>query len=224
MRNLIRKFQSYWLADASFITLLVMLITAVFVLPVIMEHTGQGVLLFNILLLSVFFSGIFSTSSVGLISLSAILFSIHLTLRLIRFGENPYSFFVMENVIGIANAMVFIFINLRLLFRDQIVNSYRIIGAVNVYLLLALTGALTLEVIHAATGVSLGGNVVLTGKDDDYVHFIYFSLASLTTVGFGDIYAVSTSAKMLATFLSTLGVLFPAIIIARLVGLASSQG
>jgi hypothetical protein len=84
-------------------------------------------------------------------------------------------------------------------------------------------GALTLEVIHAATGASIAGNVVLSGKDDDYVHFIYFSLASLTTVGFGDIYAVSTSAKMLATFLSTLGVLFPAIVIARLVGLASGR-
>jgi Ion channel len=83
-------------------------------------------------------------------------------------------------------------------------------------------GALALEVIHATTGVSLGGNVVLSGKDEDYIHFIYFSLASLTTVGFGDIYAVSGSARMLATFLSTLGVLFPAIVIARLVGLAAS--
>ena len=221
MRKLIRNFQSYWLADASFVTLLIMLIAAVFILPVIMDISGHGVLLFNILLLSVFFSGIFSTRSVGLIAVSAILFSIHLTLRLIRFGDNPYSFFVLENVIGIANALVFIFI--QLLFRDQIVNTYRIVGAVNVYLLLALMGALTLEVIHAATGVSLGGNVVLSGKDNDYVHFIYFSLASLTTVGFGDIYAVSTSAKMLATFLSTLGVLFPAIVIARLVGLASSR-
>ena len=223
MRNLVRKFQAYWLADASFVTLLVMLIAAVFVLPVIMEVSGHGVLLFNILLLSVFFSGIFSTRSVGLMSVSAILFSFHLALRLIRLGENPYSFFVLENVVGIANTLVFIFINLRLLFRDQIVNTYRIVGAVNVYLLLALMGALTLEVIHAATGVSLGGNVVLSGTDDDYVHFIYFSLTSLTTVGFGDIYAVGTSARMLATFLSTLGVLFPAIVIARLVGLASSR-
>jgi hypothetical protein len=186
-----------------------------------MELSGRGVLLFNILLLSVFFSGIFSTRSVGLISISAILFSIHLALRIIRFGENPYSFFVLENVIGIANAFVFIFINLRLLFRDQIVNAYRIIGAVNVYLLFALMGALTLEVIHAATGGSIGGNVVLSGMDDDYVYFIYFSLASLTTVGFGDIYAVNAPAKMLATLLSTLGILFPAIIIARLVGLSS---
>lgn len=223
MRNLIRNFQSYWLADTSFVTLLIMLVAAVFVLPVIMEFSNHGVLLFNILLLSVFFSGIFSTRNVWLIALTAILFSIHLSLRLIRFGENPYSFFVLENVIAIANALVFIFINLQLLFRDNIVNAYRIIGAVNVYLLMALVGALSLEVIHATSGVSIGGNVLLSGKDDDYAQFIYFSLASLTTVGFGDIHAVNASSRMLATFLSTVGVLFPAIVIARLVGLAASQ-
>ncbi len=157
-------------------------------------------------------------------SLSAVLFSTHLALRLIRFGENPYSFYVLENVIGIANAFVFILINFRLLFRDQIVNAYRIIGAANVYLLLALTGALAVDIIHAVTGASIAGNVVLSGTDEDYVHFIYFSLAALTTVGFGDVYAVNAAAKMLATFLSALGILFPAIVIARLVGLASSRG
>jgi len=223
MRNLITRLQSYWLADASFVTLLIMLITAVFVLPVVMEISTRGVLLFNVLLLCVFLSGIFSTRNPVLIVLSASLFSIHLALRIIRFGENPYSFFVLENVIGVANTLVFIFINFQLLFRDRIVDAYRIIGAVNVYLLLALMGALTLEIIHAATGASIGGNIVLSGTDEDYGHFIYFSLASLTTVGFGDVHAVSTPAKMMATFLSALGILFPAIVIARLVGLASSR-
>ena len=73
------------------------------------------------------------------------------------------------------------------------------------------------------TGASIGGHVELRGTDEDYVHFIYFSLVSLTTVGFGDVYPINAAAKMLATALSTLGVLFPAIVIARLVGLASSQ-
>ena len=223
MRNLIRQLQAYWLADASFVTLLLMLIAAVFILPVLMEVSDHGLHLFNILLLGVFFSGIFSTRRMGLIAVSAILFGVHLTLRLIRFGDNPYSFYVVENVIGVANILVFIFINYRLLFRDEVVNAYRIIGAVNIYLLLALMGALTFEIIHVTTGTSLGGNVVLNGSDSDYVHFIYFSLSSLTTVGFGDIYAVNTSARMLATFLSTLGILFPAVVIARLVGLASKQ-
>lgn len=223
MRKLITTLQSYWLADASSVTLLIVLIAAVFVLPIIMGTTDRGVLLFNILLLAVFFSGIFSTRSVALISVSAILFSMHLVLRIIRFGENPYSFFVLENIIAIANTLIFIYINFRLLFRDQIVNAYRIIGAVNVYLLFALMGALTMEIIHALTGASLGGNVVLTGTDADYAQFIYFSLASLTTVGFGDIYAVNPPARMLATFLAALGMLFPAIVIARLVGLAGGQ-
>jgi hypothetical protein len=224
MRNLIKKIQDYWLADASFVTLLIMLITAVFILPVLMEVSGHGLRIFNILLLSVFLSGIFSTRSVALIAVSAILFGVHLTLRLIRFGDNPYSFYVFENVVGVANILVFIFINNRLLFRDEVVNAYRIIGAINIYLLLALMGALTFEIIHAATGSSLGGNVLLKGSDSDYVHFIYFSLTSLTTVGFGDIYAVNTSARMLSTFLSTVGILFPAVVIARLVGLASKPG
>ena len=223
MRNLIRNFQSYWLADASFVTLLIVLIAAVFVLPVIMDISGHGVLLFNILLLSVFFSGIFSTRSVGLIAVSATLFSIHLALRLIRFGENPYSFFVLENVIGIANTLVFIYINLRLLFRDQIVSTYRIIGAVNVYLLLALMGALTLEVIHAATGASLGGNVVLSGTDNDYVYFIYFSLTSLTTVGFGDITPAMDLTKAFAATEAVLGQLFLVTVVARVVSLIGQQ-
>jgi hypothetical protein len=111
-----------------------------------MEYSSHGVLLLNMILLSVFFPAS-SQHSLALISVSAILFGIHLTLRIIRFGENPYSFYVLENVIGIANTLVLVFINLRLLFRDESVNAYRIVGAVNVYLLLALMGALTLEII-----------------------------------------------------------------------------
>ncbi len=218
---LIKKVRSYWLGDVSFVVLLIMLVSVVFVLPIIMDISEHGVLLFNVLLLSVFLSGTFSTDNYWVMMLSAILFGVHLTLRLIRFGDNPYSYYVLENVVAIANTAVFLYINFRLLFRDQSVNVYRIIGAVNVYLLLALMGALTLEVIHAVSGVSIGGNVELTGADQDYAHFIYFSLASLTTVGFGDIYPISTAAKMVAASLAAIGILFPAIVIARLVGLAS---
>jgi hypothetical protein len=221
MLFLIKKFRSYWLGDVSFVVLLIMLVAVVFVLPVIMENSEQGVLLFNVLLLSVFLTGMFATNNYLVMMVAAILFGIHLTLRIIRFGDNPYSYYELENVVAIANTVVFLYINFRLLFRDQSVNVYRIIGAVNVYLLLALMGALTLEVIHAVTGVSIGGNVILSGTDRDYANFIYFSLASLTTVGFGDIYPVSMAAKMVSTSLSAVGILFPAIVIARLVGLAS---
>lgn len=223
MKKYVDKLQRYWLADVSFATLLFMLIGAVFVLPIVMANSDQGVLMFNILLLSVFLTGAFSTPNKWLITLSISLFTVHLVLRIVRFGDNPYSYYVLENAIAIANTLLFIIINLRLLFRDQSINTYRIIGAINVYLLFALMGALVLEVIHATTGSSIEGNVELQGNDIDYIHYIYFSLSSITTVGFGDIYPVNVFSKMLATFLSVIGILFPAVIIARLVGLAASK-
>lgn len=72
-------------------------------------------------------------------------------------------------------------------------------------------GALSFEVINALTEISIAGNINLKGTDEDYVHFIYFSLVSLT-VGFGDVFPVSMETKIMLVFLSAVGVLFPAIV------------
>lgn len=223
MQKFLKKLQSFWLKDYSFVLLLVMLVLVVFIIPVIMENSEHGIFLFNTILLSVFLSGIFSTRNKWLVITSASLFILHCVLRLVRFGDNPYSFYILENIIAILNTIVFIVINMRLLFRNKSVNVYRIIGAVNVYLLCALMGALSFEVINALSDISIAGDVSLTGTDVDYVHFIYFSLVSLTTVGYGDVYPVSVEAKMLSVFLSALGALFPTVVIARLVSMSYSR-
>lgn len=216
----IDKFRSFWLEDLSFVILLLMLLLIVFCVPIIMSNSVHGIQLYNIILLSVFFSGIFSTRNKWLILISGMLFAAHFLLRFIRFSDNPYSFNITENIVAILNTLVFIIINFQLLFRNSSVNFYRIIGAVNIYLLFALMGALAFEAIYAVQGVSIGGAIELQGNDQDYVHYIYFSLVSLTTVGFGDIYPLSVETKMLSVFLSALGILFPAVIIAKLVGMS----
>lgn len=119
---------------------------------------------------------------------------------------------------------VFIFLNFRMLFRNYEVNFYRVIGAVNVYLLLAILGAFGFEVIQIVVGSSISGiesgtsGHELYGQDSDFPSYIYFSLVSLTTVGFGDLVPVNILSKMLATMLSTVGILYPAVVIAKLVG------
>ena len=47
---------------------------------------------------------------------------------------------------------------------------------------------------------------------------LYFSFTTLTTVGYGDILPVSSIAKVFANLEGMLGVLFPAVFIAKLVG------
>ncbi len=217
MNDYIKKVKEYWLSDTSFITLLVMLIVMVFVMPVLIESGAVNVIILNSLFLGLYFIGIFSSREMWIVYLSSILFVSHVVLQLIRFDDTPNEFYLIERLVGLVNMCLFMFINIRLLFRNDETNTYRIIGAVNVYLLFALMGAFIFEILKINTGHSVAGNIVLYGNDTDYATYVYYSLASLTTVGYGDIYPDGMPARMISVMLSAIGILYPAVIIARLI-------
>lgn len=223
MNNLIEKTKNYWISDASFVTLLVMLLFTVFVLPVMIDREGDTTIFLNIMFIILFFVGIFSAREKGFLIASITMVTVHLLLRLIRFTDNPYEFYLLERIVILFNLLLLIFINIRLLFRDQKVNAYRVVGAVNVYLLVALSGAFGFEVIQLLTGDSIGGEIEFSGMDVDFGDYMYFSLVSISTVGFGEIYPVNMSSKMLSVFLSALGILYPAVVIAKLVSFATER-
>jgi hypothetical protein len=223
MFDYLKKTKKYWISDVSFVTLLGMLVFTIFILPVLIDKEEDTALFLNLMFIFLFFVGVFSSNKKSYQTASISLLSIHLTLRLIRFTDNPYEYYILERVVIILNLILFAFINISLLFRDKEINTYRVIGAVNVYLLLALTGAFGFELIQLTLGNALGGNVTLIGKDGDYGTYIYFSLECISTVGFGDIYAINKAAKMLAVFLSVLGILYPAVVIAKLVSISTEN-
>lgn len=119
--------------------------------------------------------------------------------------------------------MLNILINFRLLFRDGDFNLERVLGAVNVYLFFALLGTMLFDLIQLTFGSSLTGNLVLTGNNHDFVHYIYFSMVSLTTVGFGDLFPANHAARMLSVGLAAIGILYPAVVIAKLVSLGTDR-
>jgi hypothetical protein len=102
------------------------------------------------------------------------------------------------------------------------VSVHRVMGGVAAYLLIGLTCAfaykLILEIIpdaiHFQTPLAAG---VATGEPG---RLIYFSFEILTTVSFGDAYPVHRVARSLATAEALIGQLYPAILIATLVGMA----
>ena len=217
VKHAFNSFTDYWLTDASFAVLLLILIFTVFVLPILIEYGHVHALFVNTVFLFLFFTGIWSSRYRLLVVLTTVLFMTQLGLRILRFSDYDFEFYLIERIVGILNMMVFIFLNIRLLFRNDEVNIYRVIGAINVYLLVAILGAFIFEIIYLTTGSGIGGDVALEGIDKDFALYIYFSLVSLTTVGFGDLYPVQVMSKMLSVFLSTIGILYPAVIIARLV-------
>lgn len=229
VRKVLRRITDYWLNDASFVVLLVALVFTVFVLPILIDYGHVKMLFVNIVFIFLFFTGIWISDNKLLISLTTILFLCQLVLRIVRFSDLPVEFYLQERVIGLLNMMVFIFLNIRLLFRNYEINIFRIIGAINVYLLVAIFGAFAMEVIQISAGSSITGLSSelsikeLTGVDQDFSTYIYFSLVSLTTVGYGDYLPINIMSKMLAVFLSTTGILYPAVVIAKLVGSSSGE-
>ncbi|MDX5477192.1 potassium channel family protein [Fontibacter flavus] len=215
--------KKYWESDVSFISLLLMLLVIVFILPVLIDRETDNALFLNLMFIILFFIGIFSAREKVFVIASITMLTLHVSLRLVRFGDNPFEFYLLERIVVILNFALFMLINFRLLFRDDEVNAYRIIGAVNVYLSLALIGAFAMEVIQLTTGNSIEGNIQLTGRDEDFGDYIYFSLVSLSTVGFGDVHPVNISSKMLSSFLSVVGILYPAVVIAKLVSFSTKK-
>lgn len=223
VRKVLGQLNDYLLNDISFVALLGILVFTVFLLPVLIEYGHLNLFFVNLVFIFLFFTGIWSSSNPYLIGLTAFLFFCQLTLKLLRLTDLDANIYLLERVFGLVNTGVFIYVNLRLLFRDQEVNLYRVIGAINVYLLLAVMGAFGFEVIHLLVGTSITGSAAgnpvqeLSGLDKDFSTYIYFSLVSLTTVGFGDYTPINILSKMLAVFLSTVGMLYPTVVIARLV-------
>jgi hypothetical protein len=93
----------------------------------------------------------------------------------------------------------------------------RLYVSVALYLLIGLNWFVLYQVIDllqplsfAEAGVPLAGKI-LPSK------LLYFSLVSLTTLGYGDIVAVRPAARMIATLEAAAGVLYIAITVARLV-------
>jgi hypothetical protein len=110
------------------------------------------------------------------------------------------------------------------LFRQRDVTTNMIFGAVVAYLLAAVGFAYLYEVLElfqpgAFSGVPDGASPQALGDA-----LLYFSLVTLTTVGYGDILPVSGLARPLAVLEGVFGTLYLAVMIARLVGLHIAAG
>jgi hypothetical protein len=222
MKKHFYSFRNYWIQDISFSTLLLFLIITIFISPLYISYDSKnGILLLNILLIFLFFSGIFSSLHRLWIFVNSLLLFSHIVLKVVRLYFDILDFYVLENTIATFNLLALVLVNFKLVFRDNCINFHRIIGAINIYLMIGLIGAYVFENIYLLTGFSIKGNFSLTSTDKDFIEYIYFSFASLTTVGFGDIYATHTASKLFAVFLSAFGMLYPAVVIARLVSLAT---
>lgn len=90
-----------------------------------------------------------------------------------------------------------------------------VFASVSAYLLLAIAWAVSYDLIYVLSPQSFGG--AKDGLELTLNHFIYFSLTTITTLGYGDITPVSVPVGIWATLEAATGVFYMAILVARLV-------
>ena len=123
-------------------------------------------------------------------------------------------------VLSLLSAVAFLLIVLWWVYREGPVTGHRVRGAVAGYLLLALCFSLAYDLIEYVHPGSF--TLALGGVQDIHTRsasFLYFSVVTLPTVGFGDIAAVHPVARSLVMVEALIGQLYPAILLARLVTL-----
>jgi len=152
--------------------------------------------------------------------------------------ERIAMFFSTNPDLGIAGSMswllFFAFITwheLRAVLRQREVTSETICMSISVYLLMGLTWGFLYSLIyqlqpHAFSFPS--SDVLTTGlptekREPVFMVLIYFSLVTLTTIGYGDISPVTMKARYAAIAEGVTGQFYLAILVARLVGMQMSR-
>jgi voltage-gated potassium channel len=114
---------------------------------------------------------------------------------------------------------------LRAVIRQRTITAETISMSISVYLLMGITWGLLYVVIYLRHpgAFSFPGSNVSPTEETLYPTLVYFSLTTLSTIGFGDITPVVMQARYAAVAEGITGQFYMAILVARLVGIYMSR-
>lgn len=116
------------------------------------------------------------------------------------------------------------FFVLRHLVRVQAVTTDTMMSAISGFLLLAMFWATLYSIVELIEpGSYLVHDKPVGDHPTGHVVFLYFSLVTITTLGYGDIVPGTPRAGMLASLEAVVGQLYVAILIARIVSMRASE-
>jgi hypothetical protein len=91
-------------------------------------------------------------------------------------------------------------------------------GAVSVYLLIGIVFGQLYDLVETLHPGSFAAGFLEAGDSPGWTLLIFYSFMTLTTVGYGDITPATDATRSLAILEGAIGVLYVAILIARLIG------
>lgn len=217
-----RALRDFWTKDHGLTWLLTMLAIAIFLILPIVHRMEVATLVFTVLFAGIILSGVQAMGMPRSIRLCGYLLAVvcvlsHIAVFFLTWpGLDVIELIFNGLALGFLDGIV-----LYRVFSPGVINANRIMGAVAVYLIAGLVFADCFELMEVLFPGSLriGTEVGHLSKGS----FVYFSFATLTTAGYGDIVPVAPFTRSLATLEAVIGQLYPAVFIGSLISLSAQR-
>ena len=206
----------------STVQLLVALALLFFFFPFV-EEVKAGDLIVSILLSVVLLCAVLAVASSRRTLIVALLLAIPAVagrwINHFRPDLVPPAIFLIAGLVLVA----FVVVNLlRFVLRAPSVNVEVLCASISAYLMLGLMWTMAYWLVDRLTPGAFAFNTNAGRQSMNGFNAFYFSFITLSTVGYGDITPVSKAARMLAAMEAMTGLLYVAVLIARLVSLYSA--
>ncbi len=208
----------FWRKESGLSGMFLLLIIMHFVLIPLFGSFSFFMVMLNVFWMLFLMAGIFSLATTYR---QAILISIVPTLFIIFgwisvFYSTPFVLFT-EISLTIATFLLLIVLVLIKVFEPGRMSRYRIVGSIIVYMLLANLWAVVYLFIYEHLQGAFQLTLPSFESNSWYANFMYFSYITITTTGFGEIVPLHPIARSLVQLEAIIGVLYPVILIGRLV-------
>jgi len=218
MLTTMNRLSLFWSTDRSLSVFLGLLLVAVFIVLPLAEQEGMLIASvgFSVLLVAGVALVAKNRMTRGLVAGAAgVALIIHWTQHVVPgTGLSMMSAFSSLCFLGILAGVVF-----REVLNKGPITLHRVQGAVAVYLLLGLIWAFAYDMVLLSAPDAFHSSELTVQHKTVTPPLIYFSVMTLTTVGYGDITPIHPMARALAMLEAVIGQLFPVILIARLVAM-----
>lgn len=220
VKRLLQINHEFWNHERSLKALLIYLSLSLFVWMPMPAYRWWGFIISDFLFYLIILSGVFAVLTRWRRQLIFITIALlTCSIRVISFFSDNQGLLLASYVVSI---MFFVLLGRMVvfhIFKDGPVNFYRIQGSIIVFIIVGIVYAFLYTLIEALIPASFASTDLTRPLQTSFSQFLYFSFVTMTTLGYGDMIPIGPIAKSFVIAQGMIGLLYPVIMIARLVSM-----
>ena len=214
----VRLLNRLWDQESGLSGMIIILAIMQFVLIPLFGSYSSFMVIVNVFWMLFLMAGIFSLSTSNkqaiLISIIPVLFIVFSWINV--FIATPFVL-VVELILSICTFFLLIMLVLAKVFEPGPITAHRIIGSIVIYMLMAQLWTVIYLFFYEHISGSFQLSLPPFESNSLQANFLYFSYVTISTTGFGEIVPLHPFARALVNIEAIFGVLYPVVLIGRLV-------